>query len=79
MRLFTPEDKAVGSAEEPAETWRKSLASLANGNCAEVACLSGEVIGVRDSKYPSGPVLRFTPVAWDAFLRGVRKGEFGAL
>ena len=76
MRFFTPEDRTVGSDEEPAETWRKSSASLANGNCVEVARLPGELIGVRDSKHPSGPVLRFIPVAWDAFLAGVRKGEF---
>jgi Domain of unknown function (DUF397) len=78
MRLFTPEDRTGGSDEEPAETWRKSSASLANGNCVEVARLSGELIGVRDSKRPPGHVLRFTRAAWDAFLRGVREGEFDA-
>lgn len=33
---------------------------------------------VRDSKDPSGPVLRFTPAEWAAFTAGVRDGEFNS-
>jgi hypothetical protein len=33
-------------------------------------------IAVRDSKDRHGPVLRFTPVEWEAFVGGVRDGEF---
>jgi hypothetical protein len=55
--------------------WVKSSLSFSNGNCVEVANLSGE-IRVRDSKDPRGPVLRFTPDEWHAFLGGVRNGEF---
>ena len=54
--------------------WRKSSHSGANG-CIEVA-RSGDLIAVRDSKDPSGPVLVFTPHEWRAFLDGVRDGEF---
>ena len=31
---------------------------------------------MRNSKYPDGTVLVFTPSEWDAFLQGVRAGEF---
>jgi Domain of unknown function (DUF397) len=31
---------------------------------------------VRDSKDRSGPVLQFTRREWEAFLAGVRHGEF---
>jgi hypothetical protein len=34
------------------------------------------VIAVRDSKDRSGPVLRFRPDEWEAFVAGVRDGEF---
>ncbi len=58
--------------------WKKSSYSGANG-CVEVAFIAGQV-AVRDSKHRSksqrGPALVFTPVEWDAFLRGVRDGEF---
>jgi Domain of unknown function (DUF397) len=57
--------------------WRKSSASGALQNCVEVAGLPGSRIGVRDSKDAMGPVLRFTPKAWSAFLGGVRRGEPG--
>jgi hypothetical protein len=57
-------------------SWVKSSLSLSNSNCVEVANLSGGGIGVRDSKDTEGPVLRFTPDEWDAFLGGVRNGEF---
>jgi len=55
-------------------TWRKSRRSAANG-CVEVAVKDGHV-AVRDSKDPNGSVLMFTPVEWNAFIGGVRDGEF---
>ena len=55
-------------------SWRKSSWSNANG-CVEVAFVQGQV-AVRDSKDRTGPVLVFTPHEWQAFLRGVRAGEF---
>jgi hypothetical protein len=57
-------------------SWVKSSFSFANGNCVEVANLPQGGIGVRDSKDTEGPILRFTPDEWNAFLGGVRNGEF---
>jgi Domain of unknown function (DUF397) len=55
--------------------WRKSSLSTTNG-CVEVAFV-GDRIALRDSKQRGrGPVLEFTAVEWDAFLGGVRGGEF---
>jgi len=56
--------------------WVKSSLSFFNGNCVEVAELPGGSVGVRDSRDPGGPVLRFTRAERDAFLGGVRNGEF---
>jgi hypothetical protein len=50
--------------------------SFSNSNCVEVADLLDGKIGVRHSKDSEGPVLRFTSGEWDAFLGGVRNGEF---
>jgi hypothetical protein len=58
------------------DTWIKSSLSFANGNCVEVADLRGGEIGVRNSRDSAGPVLRFTPDEWHAFIGGVRNGEF---
>ena len=63
------------SAERPL-SWTKSSLSYGNGNCVEVAGLADDVIMVRDSKNVKGPVLGFTPGEWDAFVGGVRNGEF---
>ena len=60
----------------PASHWVKSSLSFANGNCVEVAGLPDGEIGVRNSREPDGPVLRFTSDEWNAFLGGVRLGEF---
>lgn len=57
--------------------WRKSTRSGGNGgNCVEVAANLPGVVAVRDSKYPTGPALVFTPSEWVAFLGGVKDGEF---
>jgi Domain of unknown function (DUF397) len=56
--------------------WVKSSLSFSNSNCVEVADLPGGEVGVRHSKDTEGPVLRFTPGEWHAFLGGVRNGEF---
>ena len=56
--------------------WTKSSLSFANGNCVEVTSLAGGQVGIRDSKDSHGPVLRFTPQEWGAFLGGVRNGDF---
>lgn len=56
--------------------WIKSSLSFSNGNCVEVTELPGGTVGVRNSRDPEGPVLRFTPGEWAAFLAGARRGEF---
>jgi hypothetical protein len=57
-------------------SWIKSSLSFSNSNCVEVADLADGRVGVRHSKDSEGPVLRFTPDEWRAFLGGVRNGEF---
>jgi Domain of unknown function (DUF397) len=64
------------SIESAEPHWVKSSFSYANGMCVEVAGLSDDVIMVRDSKNAKGAVLGFTPGEWDAFVGGVRNGEF---
>jgi Domain of unknown function (DUF397) len=57
-------------------TWIKSSLSFANGNCVGMATLPDGMIGIRNSKDAEGPVLRFTPGEWNAFLAGALRGEF---
>jgi hypothetical protein len=76
MRLFATKDMKYHSESNSSQNWIKSSYSMTNGNCIEVASLSGEVIGVRDSKNPAGPILGFRPTEWDAFMRHVRNDGF---
>jgi len=66
------------STERPATglAWVKSSMSYAYGNCVEVASYPGGDVAVRNSRFPDGPVLRFTPAEWDAFIGGAHLGEF---
>lgn len=53
---------------ESAAQWHKST-YCDTASCVEVADLSQGVVGLRDGKNPSGPVLRFFSAAeWHAFL-----------
>jgi hypothetical protein len=67
-------------------TWRKSARCEAH-NCIEIAfrrssrcqhadCVlvgaTADAVHVRDSKDATGPVLTFTPDAWQAFIDGLQ-------
>ncbi|MBW4702594.1 MULTISPECIES: DUF397 domain-containing protein [unclassified Micromonospora] len=53
--------------------WRKSTRSNAGGNCVEVADNMPGVVGLRDSKDPTGPVLTFAPRTWTRFLASLKQ------
>jgi hypothetical protein len=59
--------------------WIKSRHSNAEGNCVEVAPLTGGGIAVRNSRDPDGPALIYTPAELAAFLAGAKDGEFDHL
>ncbi|MFI6779141.1 DUF397 domain-containing protein [Nocardia sp. NPDC050412] len=56
--------------------WFKSSRSGASKDCVEVAFLDTGIIGIRDSKNPTGPALTFTPTEWDTFTAEVQAGAF---
>nr|WP_210744157.1 DUF397 domain-containing protein [Nocardia cerradoensis] len=54
--------------------WFKSSRSSGGKDCVETAFLPTGLVGVRDSKNPTGPALVFTPAEWDAFTTDLRNG-----
>lgn len=56
--------------------WFKSSRSQAARECIEAAFLDHGLVGVRDSKNPTGPALVFTPSEWDAFTTSIQVGNF---
>lgn len=63
-------------ADNHAPRYRRA-SFCAAGDCVEVASLpaSGDVL-IRDSKRPDVDPHRFTTLEWDAFIAGVKAGEF---
>ncbi|WP_046469931.1 DUF397 domain-containing protein [Allosalinactinospora lopnorensis] len=70
--------------------WRKSTHSTNGGDCVEASAVDGTAVAaenktteevmfaLRDSKNPDQPALVFTRAEWDAFVAGVKDGEFDA-
>jgi uncharacterized protein DUF397 len=58
---------------ETSPAWHKSSFSQ-NSDCAEWR-FSGDLVLLRDSKDPSGPVIQFTHAEWRAFVNGVKSGQ----
>jgi hypothetical protein len=56
-------------------TWFKSTYSADSAACVEVARTDTEV-WLRDSKHPTGPVLRLDPDVWRRFVQDVSAGAF---
>jgi hypothetical protein len=59
--------------------WQKSGRSNPSGNCVECAALPGGGVAVRNSRDPEGPALIYTQAEIDAFIHGVRDGDFDNL
>lgn len=60
----------------PTAHWRKSRYSGAIGNCVELAALEGDEIAMRNSRDPEGTALIYTREEIEAFVAGVKDGEF---
>jgi hypothetical protein len=69
MTLMTADDSRL--------VWVKSTHSGDKTQCVEVAALPDGGRAVRDSKHPHGGTLFFSGAEWQAFVAGVRDGEFG--
>jgi hypothetical protein len=54
--------------------WYKSSHSGGDGDCVRWR-FGGDLVQVRDSKNPDGPILEFTHREWVAFISAASEGE----
>jgi Domain of unknown function (DUF397) len=66
----------MGEAATVAVKWRVSSRCAGNGECVAVAQLPTGQVAVKDTKDPAGRSLMFTTDEWQAFVAGVRAGQF---
>jgi hypothetical protein len=59
--------------------WRTSSFSGNNGTCVEVAALPNGHIAVRNSNHPEEGIVLFTRAEMNAWMQGVKAGEFDDL
>ena len=68
--------KSLKDSVVPEPAWRKSRHSVGNGACIEVAPAAPAIL-VRDSVDPRGPMLRYAPRAWRAFVADMKQRNTG--
>ncbi|MGH3777245.1 MAG: DUF397 domain-containing protein [Pseudonocardiaceae bacterium] len=59
--------------------WRKSSFTVDQGSCVEAAPLADGSIAIRNSNHPEAGVVFFTRTEVDAWIKGVKAGEFDDL
>jgi Domain of unknown function (DUF397) len=65
------------SDELKSAAWRKATRSASNqGDCLEIAPLSGGRVGPRDTEASERAPFVVSASVWDAFVDGAKKGEF---
>jgi hypothetical protein len=55
--------------------WQRAEGGEPDEGAVEIAFVD-DLIGMRNSAEPDGPVLVFTQAEWDAFVAGAQDGEF---
>ncbi len=65
----------IPASQLPVAEWRKSSFSNPSGNCVEIGRLPDRRLAVRNSRFPDGPALIFTPAQWQPFLASIRAGN----
>jgi hypothetical protein len=69
----------VAAADSSPTLWRTSSFSGNNGTCVEVAALPDGRIAVRNSNQPEQGIVLFTRAEMEAWIHGVKAGEFDDL
>ncbi len=70
-------DEAQLASGSAGLNWRRPKCG-SHGSCVEIADTADDGVAVRDGKSAdSSPILFFSRQEWDAFLAGVKAGEFG--
>ena len=71
-------DRSTALAAPGGSKWHRTSRSCDGGSCVEVAWL-GEMIAVRDSKQPDGPIITCEPSEWRQFVKKIKNGTFDEL
>lgn len=66
-----------GTLSHKSLTWRTAL-SCDGGECVQVAA-DQNVVLMRNSRQPGGPLLEYTVEEWHEFVSGIKKGDFDDL
>jgi hypothetical protein len=69
----------MSAAALKSATWQKSRRSNSQGNCVEMARISGDAVAVRNSRHPQGPALIYTLAEIEALILGAKDGDFDNL
>jgi hypothetical protein len=73
--MANPIHNGMSAARIGGAGWRKSSRSGAVGNCVELCWPARDMVAVRNSRDPHGPVLVYPRTRLAGFLAGLRAGS----
>lgn len=76
MTSTVREHPLKGEFDTAAATWQRTTTTDGTPGKLEIGFANNGLVALRYAEEPDGTILIYTPAEWEAFVEGVKDGEF---